>query len=429
MQRLIEISLQQWATKKLRKPLLVRGARQVGKSWSIRNLGKTYFKDNFVELNLEKIPNLHSIFKQDFDVNRIIQELELVLGNTIEPGKTLVFIDEIQECPEAIMALRYFFEDMPNLHIIAAGSLLEFVLSDISFPVGRVEQLAMYPMTFIEFLWAINKVKLTEILQEKPKPESEIVTREIKLALQKYFVIGGMPECVNIFIATNSFLEVQKIQTDLLFTYQQDFNKYKPTVNNDCINDVLQSCVQKVGQQIVYTKLSDRFTMPTIKKAFEVLTQARLLHKVKNVSAAGLPLTATGKQFKAIFLDIGLLVKQSGINTSKELEDDNLLGMFKGALAEQFVGQEIIAATNDLMYWARTEKNSAAEVDYIIEQEGSIIPIEVKAAAKGALRSLHLLLQTYPHINEAFIFSEAPLGKVDKFNFIPIGYASAMVKE
>jgi uncharacterized protein len=427
MQRLIAISLQNWASKKLHKPLILRGARQVGKSWSIRNLGKTHFMGNFVELNLEKSPNLHAIFKQNFDVHRIIQELELVVGSTIVTGKTLVFIDEIQECPEAIVALRYFYEDMPNLHIIAAGSLLEFVLTDISFPVGRIEQLAMYPMTFIEFLWAINKTKLAAILQEKPSVQNDIVTQETKLALQKYFIIGGMPECVNMFCASNSFLEVQKVQADLLFTYQQDFNKYKPNVNTDCLNDVLQSCVQKVGQQIVYTKLSDRFTMPTIKKAFEALTNARLLHKVKNVSVAGLPLRASGKQFKAIFLDIGLLVKYSGINTAKELENETLLGLFKGALAEQFVGQEIIASKNELVYWARTEKNSTAEVDYVFEQEGNIIPIEVKASAKGALRSLHLLMGTYPHLKTAYIFSEAPLGAIDQFKFIPIGYTSAML--
>jgi uncharacterized protein len=232
--------------------LLIRGARQIGKSWSVRNLGKTYFKENYIELNLEKNPSLHTIFKQDFVVTRIIQELELVLNVTLIPGKTLLFIDEIQECPEAILALRYFYEDMPQLHIIAAGSLLEFVLSDISFPVGRIEQIAMYPMTFVEFLWAIGKSKLAELIQVKPKPQSEIVTQEIRAALQKYFIVGGMPECVNTFIKTNSFNAVQAIQTDLLFTYQQDFHKYKPAVDTDCINDVLQNAVQKVGQQIVY---------------------------------------------------------------------------------------------------------------------------------------------------------------------------------
>ncbi len=429
MQRIVEKTLQTWATKKLRKPLLVRGARQVGKSWSIRNLGKTHFNNHFVEINLEKSHNLHAIFKQDFNVFRIIQELEIVLGVQIKPTKTLLFIDEIQECPQAIVALRYFYEDMPNLHIIAAGSLLEFVLASISFPVGRVEQCIMYPMTFVEFLWAIHKVQLAKILQHTPKPQSNIITTEIKAALQKYFIVGGMPECVNIFLETNSFVAVQKMQSDLLFTYQQDFNKYKPSVDTDCIQDVLQSCVQKVGQQIIYTKLSNRFTMPTIKKAFEVLTQAKLLHKVKNVSAAGLPLTATGKQFKSIFLDIGLLVNYSGMNMAKELENESLLAMFKGALAEQFVGQEIIAATNNLQYWARTEKNSTSEVDYIIEKAGNIIPIEVKAAAKGAIRSLHILLNTYSHIKEAYVLSDAPLGKIDQFNFIPIGYVSALVNE
>ncbi len=427
MQRIIENKLLDWASKKQYKPLLVRGARQVGKSWSIRNLGNTHFNGYFVEINLEKSPQLHSIFKQDFNVKRIIQELELLLEISIIPNKTLIFIDEIQECPEAIVALRYFYEDLPNLHIIAAGSLLEFVLSEISFPVGRIEQMAMYPLTFVEFLWAINKVKLATVLQQKPKQQSSIIDKEIEQVLQKYFIVGGMPACINTFIETESYIAVQKIQEDLLFTYQQDFNKYKPYVNVDCINDVMQQAVQKIGQQIIYTKLSDRFTMPTIKKAFEALTKAKLLHKVKNISVAGLPLTASGKQLKSIFLDIGLLVKYSGINTKKELEKETLLGMFKGALAEQFVGQEIIAKQNELNYWARTEKSSTAEVDYVIVQNGNIIPIEVKASAKGALRSLHLLLENYSHIKEAYIFSEAPVGKMDKLHFVPIAYTSAMI--
>lgn len=427
MKRIIEESLSSWANKSQHKPLIIRGARQIGKSWSVRNLGNTYFKGNFIEINLEKNPSLQKVFKQDFIPNRIIQDLELILNSGIEVGKTLLFIDEIQECPDAILALRYFYEEMPDLHIIAAGSLLEFVLGDISFPVGRVEQLSMYPMTFVEFLWATNKSRLAEVLQKQPQPQSPIVIQEIKTALQKYFIVGGMPECVDTFVKTNSYLAVQSLQSDLLFTYQQDFHKYKPTVDTDCLNDVLQNCVQKVGQQIIYTKLSDRFTMPTIKKAFEALKNARLIHKVSNVSVAGLPLTTSGKQFKAIFLDIGLLVKYSGINTAKELENESLLGMFRGALAEQFIGQEIIATRNELNYWARTEKNSTAEVDYVIVKEGEIIPIEVKAAAKGALRSLHLLLETHTNINKALVFSEAPLGVAEKINFVPLAYLSAII--
>jgi uncharacterized protein len=427
MERIISQSLEKWASKKEHKPLLIRGARQIGKSWSVRNLGKSLFQNHYVELNLEKNPSLHSIFKQDFVIERIIQDLELTLDITIEPGKTLLFIDEIQECPEAILALRYFYEDMPNLHIVAAGSLLEFVLSDISFPVGRIEQMAMYPMTFTEFLQAIGKTKLAQLLQEKPKQQSAIVEQEIKTALQKYFIVGGMPECVKTFVNTNSYIAVQNLQADLLFTYQQDFNKYKPAIDTDCINDVLQNSIQKVGQQIIYTKLSDRFTMPTIKKAFEALTNARLIHKVKNVSVAGLPLTAAGKQFKAVFLDIGLLVKFSGMNIANELQNESLLGIFKGALAEQFVGQEIIAIQHELRYWARTEKSSTAEVDYVVVNEGEIIPIEVKAAAKGALRSLQVLLETNKNIKNTFIFSEGPIGKIDQLNFIPLAYVSSMI--
>jgi uncharacterized protein len=166
--------------------------------------------------------------------------------------------------------------------------------------------------------------------------------------------------------------------------------------------------------------------MPTIKKAFEALTNARLLHKVKNVSVAGLPLTPAGKQFKAVFLDIGLLVKYSGMNIAHEMQNETLLGMFKGALAEQFVGQELVTIQNELNYWARTEKNSTAEVDYVIVDKGDIVPIEVKASAKGALRSLHVLLENYDHIKNAYVFSEAPLGTTEQFNFVPIAYVSAI---
>lgn len=427
MKRISEKYLEEWALKINHKPLIIRGARQIGKSYSVRHLGQTFFKGNFVEINLEKNPSLHAIFKQDFVVSNIIQDLELVLNISITPGKTLVFIDEIQECPEAILALRYFYEEMPILHVIAAGSLLEFVLSDISFPVGRVEQLNMYPMTFVEFLWAINKSKIADLLQQKPIQQSQVVLDQFKTHLQQYFIVGGMPEAVNTFVKTNSYVAVQAIQADLLFTYQQDFHKYKPAVNTDCINDVLQNTVQKIGQQIIYTKLSERFTMPTIKKAFEVLANARLLHKVSNVSLAGLPLTPTGKQFKAIFLDIGLLIKHSGLNIAKELEQQSLLALFKGALAEQFVGQEIVASQNTLNYWARTEKNSTAEIDYVIVKEGEIIPIEVKSGTKGALKSLHVLFENYPNIKKAYIFSEAPLGMVEQYHFMPIGYVSSLV--
>jgi len=253
------------------------------------------------------------------------------------------------------------------------------------------------------------------------------VIQEIKTASQKYFIVGGMPECLLTFDKSNSYLAVQSLQSDLLFSYNQDFHKYKPAVKTDCINDVLQNCVQKVGQQIIYTKLSDRFTMPTFKKAFEALKNARLIHKVSNVSLTGLPMTTSGKQFKAIFLDIGLLVKYSGINIAKELENESLLGIFRRVLAEQFIGQEIIATRNELNYWARTEKNSSAEVENVIVKEGEIIPIEVKSVAKGALRSLHLLLETHTNINKALVFSEARLGVAEKLNFVPLAYLSAMI--
>ena len=427
MQRVIEKSLEKWASGKAPKPLLIRGARQVGKSWSVRQLGNMLFPGKYVEINFEKMPNLHQVFKEDFDVQRIVQELELLMNVSIEKGSTLLFFDEIQECPEAIIALRYFYEDMPGLHVVAAGSLLEFALSTISFPVGRIEQIAMHPFTFVEFLRATGKEKIANLLELQPVEQSEMVTQIISKSLEAYFIVGGMPACINEYLETNNFAKVQVVQENLLLSYQQDFNKYRPFVNVDCLSDVLQNVVQKIGQQIIYTKLSDRFTMPTIKKAFEALTKARLLHKVTNVSVAGLPLAASGKQFKSIFLDIGLFTKFSRLNIIEELEKKALSSMFNGALAEQFVGQEIMAKNNELNYWARTEKSSTAEVDYVIVQEGKIIPIEVKAAVSGSLRSLHLLLQSNAHIKSALVISNARLGKIDNLHFIPLGHTGQFV--
>ena len=434
MKRIITSKLLSWKNQSSRKPLIVRGARQVGKSWSISDFGEKHFEGQLHLVNLEKRLDWHGVFEQNLDAVRILQELEILLDVSIDIKKDLLFFDEIQACPKAISALRYFYEQIPDLAVIAAGSLLEFALQDISFPVGRVQIINMYPMNFAEFLRAMGRERLGEIVSNSPIEQAKPIHDLLQAELRKYFFIGGMPECVKTYVATGKMKTVQQVQSDLIDTYRQDFSKYAPYADKRCLNEVLFSTAGKVGQQIKYAHLSESFSNPTIKKAFHLLTTARLLHKIRATSAAGLPLgaSASEKKFKALFLDIGLLSHLSGLSLPIEYVKSRLLNIFKGALAEQFVGQEFLASgQKELFYWARNAKSSNAEVDYLIAKNGNIVPIEVKNSASGRLKSLHLLLKMYPNCKNAYVFSDARFGQIpkQKLTFLPLYFAAAVMKE
>ena len=345
-----------WKNKPTRKPLIVNGARQVGKSWLIRHFGNSHFKDKLIEINLEKSKNLHVIFQPDFNVKRIIFELNLALNVTIIPRKTLLFIDEIQACPDALGCLRYFYEEMPDLHIIVAGSLLDFEFRNQPFPVGRVEIMNLYPMTFLEFLKARNKINLVQLLAMTFDEVPDNINPYFEDDFMLYLIIGGMPECVKYFTETNDLLGLKKIQDDLLYSYEQDFKKYQPNINSDCLLDILENGTKFIGNQIIYTKLSERFTSPTVKKGVDVLRTARLLHSVNNVSVSSLPLTSSGKQFKLFFLDVGLLLRKSNLEYQNLYIKKELSAAFQGKLSKQFVAQQLFAQTEQkTFYWARTE--------------------------------------------------------------------------
>ena len=413
-----------WKNKYNRKPLIVNGARQVGKSWLIRHFGKIHFKNQIVEINLERSKNLHTIFQQDFNITRIIFELNLALDLTIIPNKTLLFIDEIQACPEALGCLRYFYEDMPELHIIVAGSLLDFEFRNQPFPVGRVEIMNMYPMTFLEFLKARSKTNLVQLLQTPFADVPENIAHYFENDFMLYLIVGGMPECVKHFTETDDLLGVKSIQDNLLYSYEQDFKKYQPNINADCLLDILENGTKFIGNQIIYTKLSQRFTSPTVKKGVDVLRTARLLHSVPNVSVGNLPLTSSGKQFKLFFLDVGLLLRKSGLEYQSLYIKKELSVAFQGMLSEQFVAQQLIVQTEQkTFYWARTESGASSEVDFVILKDNKIIPIEVKSGKSGSLKSLHYLLNNNPTIEKAIVFSQAKRGSVEKIDFIPIYWA------
>lgn len=425
MKRLVTDKLEEWVSGNFRKPLLIRGARQVGKTYIVNELARQHFKDNFHSFNFEKNPELHSIFDQNLESSRILSELELFSGKKIESGHDLLFFDEIQECPKAIMSLRYFYEEMPGLHLIAAGSLLEFALKDISFPVGRLQILYMHPMTFEEFLLATGKEMLAERIRDPEKSISESAIQLINEEMYNYFLVGGMPESVNTFIKTGSFIETFNIQSDLIATMRQDFSKYAGHSDKRCLNAVLNSVAKKTGEQIKYTHLAEDFSNPTLKKAFELLEMAKLFTRVKAASPAGLPLEAgaSEKIFKTVFLDIGLLSNINGFSTDRTVPRNKMASAFNGKLAEQFVGQELRALlNNNIFYWSRNQRGSSAETDYLIEKNGEIIPIEVKSGKSGKVKSLHMLLKEYPSINQAYVLTEDKYGEIadQKIKFRPL---------
>lgn len=423
MKRLIENKLIKWVHNINRKPLIINGARQVGKSWIVKQLGKEHFNNRFCELNFEKTPKLNSIFDKDFDIKRILQEIEILLDTQIN-SESLLFFDEVQYCPHALMSLRYFFEDMPNIAVIAAGSLLEFELKNISFPVGRVQQIEMYPMCFEEFLQAQGKDMLLKKLSEPIQEHSEIIEEKLYDELLNYYWVGGMPECVKHFAENKNYLEIRNIQNDLLHAYKQDFSKFNPVVDKNCLLDILNTVTNSVGNQIIYSKLSDRFTGPTIKKGVDVLTMAKLLYRIENVSVAGLPFMSSGKQFKIQYIDIGLLLAMNEVSFDNLFTKKDLNNLYIGSWAEQFVAQQLRCLhSNNLKYWARTNRNSNAEVDYVVEKDGNILPVEVKYGAVGKLKSLHILLSENVHINKAIVYSKAKYGVLHKIHFIPIYYA------
>jgi uncharacterized protein len=422
MERSISVYLENWAKGAYRKPLIISGARQIGKSWSVANLGSTTFEGNYVVINFEKSPALCQLFERDLSPKRIIQELEISIGKDIDKN-TLLFFDEIQQCPKAIMALRYIYEEMPEIAIVAAGSLLEFQLQKISFPVGRVQHVEMYPMNFEEFLRANGQTKLAQLLVEPAQELSEIVEEKMYEQMLNYWWVGGMPECVKYFSETNNYQEVRRIQEDLIYTYIQDFAKYDPQVNRDCLLDILNYLANNIGKQTIYTKLSERFSGPTIKAGVEVLRMAKLLYKVNNVSVSSLPFTSSNKQFKLYFIDIGLHMCLAKVPYETLMQNKNVDHLFSGAWAEQFVAQSLwIRTESTLYYWARAERNSNAEVDFVYEKNADIIPVEVKSGPSGRLRSLHQLLKENTHITTAKVYSKTTLGSMEKIHFVPIYY-------
>ncbi len=400
MYRMIEPTLKKWKEDVHRLPIILRGARQVGKSFTIEKFGRENF-ESLVVCNFEFRPDLVSCF-ENLDPMIICAQLEVAFKQRIVPGHTLLFLDEIQNCPAAIKALRYFKEKLPALHVMAAGSLLEFVLHEekFSFPVGRVQFLYLRPLSFYEYLINQNHHRLLEMLSvaSLEYPIEPFVHEQLLLLLREYFLIGGMPSVVSSFLEKRSFLECQILLSGLLETYRSDFPKY---ATKTAIK-YLQMCFEKVPglicQHFKYTHISSEYRSQDLKMALEQLGWAGLLQKVLSTNASGLPLQIHAKdnQFKLLFLDGGLVNCANKLDLQLAHEMD-LMQINSGAQAEQFVGQELLAYSESyiqtqLYYWNRDKKGSLAEVDYVIQSGSSILPIEVKAGTTGSLKSLNQFL-------------------------------------
>lgn len=427
MRRLIDAELARWTTAPRRKPLIVRGARQVGKTFSIRALGQTHFDDT-VLIDLERNRDWHRVFEGNLDARRILKELEVLAGKRVQPKKTLLFFDEIQACPRAITALRYFYEEVPELHVVAAGSLLEFAQGEISIPVGRVQFIEMHPMTFAEYLWAVGNDAAAGTVLDKAKPLPEATHRFLLEEVKRYCFIGGMPESVLAYLGGKSLQEAFSVQKDLCETYRQDFAKYGPRADPRCQDEVFLTVAQRVGQQVKYARLAQGFSGPTIKNAFELLCKARVVRKVPSCNPPLLPLgaSASPKRFKAILLDVGMWQHLSGMKSAAEYVREDLLDIYRGAMAEQFVGQEMVVSQNDeLYYWGRETRGSTAEVDFLGVVEGAVHGVEVKSGSAGKLKSLHLLLESNPNVASGLVFSSGPYAELpgQKLTFLPLYWA------
>jgi predicted AAA+ superfamily ATPase len=424
-----------WRDSPRRKPLLVRGARQVGKTYSVLDFGRAAFAGHVHHIDLELRRDAHAAFADDISPIVVLRRLQAILGIEVTPGRDLLFLDEIQACSRAITALRYFYELMPELHVVAAGSLLEFAVGEYSFPVGRISYLHMRPLTFVEYLWAISSQPAADVVEAGPGPTDEVIHRVLLRHLRDYFFVGGMPAAVRSFVDSGAMLDAFALQDAIVATYRDDFSKYGVRVDRDCLDDVLRSTARSVGQQVMYSRLAAGYQGQVIKRCFDLLARARVVERVPSASPAGLPVASSPGhgRFKATLLDIGLMQRLNAMPHDIDVTSASLLSLYRGALAEQFVGQELRAALKDppmgdvLHYWSRAgeARGSSAEVDYLVAMDGRIVPIEVKSGPAGKLRSLHLLLREYPQCAPGLVLSEAPFARLPEQGlvFAPLYYA------
>lgn len=393
--------LLKWKNKTSRKPLLVLGVRQCGKTYLVKEFGSKEF-DNMAYINFDGNKGLQSIFDYDFDINRILDEIgSVVLNKKIIPGKTLLFLDEIQDCPRAIQSLKYFCENLPELHVIAAGSLLGIALKEegISFPVGKVQRLEMFPMSFEEFVIADGGEKYLNGMSKLPlgREISELYSVPMQKYLQNYYIVGGMPEAVKIWIQTHDYNQVEEIQNQILKDYADDFGKHTTpdtAIKIKLIWDAIPSQIAKDNNKFIFSHVKEGARAKDLEDALEWLVSAGLVYKLNLVPTPQLPLESMkdNTYFKIYMADVGLLRKKSNVNYRTILNGDESFIQFKGAFSENYIMSELKSLGVSAYFW-RTKAD--AEVDFISDYEGVLFPIEVKSATNTKAKSLQLFCKRF----------------------------------
>ncbi len=433
--RAIDKALLEWKNESNHKPLLLRGARQVGKSSAIRHLGKSF--KYFVEVNFERDKDVISIFNGNLKPKEIASRLSAYYETPIVAGETLLFFDEIQVCEEAIHSLWFFYEDYQELHVIAAGSLLEFALKNLSsFGVGRVRSLFMYPMSFDEFLIATGNNTWIEVKQNSSfeNPVFEALHGKLVESFRNYLIIGGMPEVVSTWVESKDFLKCQQIQDDIILAYEDDFAKYKEKADPLLLRQTLRSVALQIGNKFVYSQVKGDYRSEKIKEALELLKDAGLIKPIVHTAANGIPLGAeiNDKFIKYIFLDSGLLLRLLGLeNTSGQAEISKLILIGsatdlvnKGSITEMVAGLELVkyntpTQRHDLYYWQNLSRGAQAEVDYVIVKDVKIVPLEVKAGTSGSMKSMYQFM-TNKNLEYGIRTSLENFGAIDKAEIIPL---------
>lgn len=422
MERLAYYKLLEWKEKQNKMPLILKGARQVGKTWLMKEFGKRNYT-HVAYFNFESVKNLHLIFEKGFDTTSIISALNIESGIQIEPHNTLIIFDEIQACPSALTSLKYFQESNKKYDIIAAGSLLGVSLHmNQSFPVGKVDFMELFPLSFNEFLLAMGQEDLLGIINRKEKGMIEVFKDKYVDLLKQYYFIGGMPEAVNSFIVDKDFLKARAIQVSILYSYEQDFSKHAPYQLVPKLRLIWQSIVSQLGKEnkkFTYSSLKKGARSKDYESALSWLSDAGLVYKIIRINKPGVPLKSyeDGNDFKLYVHDVGLLCAMAEIAPSVILGEDDLFKEFKGSLTEQFVLQQLKSKGVQPNYW--TTEGSQAEVDFIIQKESEVIPIEVKAAENLKSKSLKIYYEKFQP-NYCYRFSMSNYREQDWMINIPL---------
>lgn len=431
MRRLIDPYLLDWKKSDQRKPLLIRGARQIGKTYAVRKLGESF--EDFVEINFELAPDAALLFEKDLYPERIVRELSLLVGRPIIPGKTLLFLDEIQAAPRVFSALRYFYELLPSLHVIAAGSLLDFTTEEVGIPVGRVMSFYMYPMSLLEFLHALDQELLVqEILAHTPDvPLSDPIHRKLLFFTGEYLAVGGMPEIVKCWQETKDLFACSRLQQTLIDTYRQDFNKYAKKFQIKYLNLLFDFVPVRMGKKFKFSEAGGDYQKRELSPCLDLLSTAGITTKVFWSAGNGIPLGSQIdlQDFKVLFLDIALCQVILGLDLGAWIINPLEQFINKGELVEAFVGQELLAYSNpfkksSLYYWHRAVRGSQAEIDYLIQKEENIIPIEVKSGSGTTLKSMQMFLESHPNSSYGIKFSTLNYSVFQKIHSYPL-YAVA----